>query len=332
MNLFVLQHLSYLSYFDLPDKDVENVREFVQYYANKKENKRDVLLQDMKAAPYQQIQIIDYVNDNEDSGLVLYHFLWQHQHIVVFRGSESYRKKKSADGWQDWSDNVDTLFEKPTYQQQKALDYVDLLQDGPLILSGHSKGGNLAMYCACAMKHTDNVSLMVSFNAPNLPRSMIKRYQKQINTLNKRKAIVHIENEYDIVSSLFLPLTKPSYVKSQVEFQGLKDIGAVHLLDDLKDNGVSFVYVKQKQELARQVYCLFNEVIMRLPKEELQVLVKPLYLYYYADTSIEELCNSLMELIPHYEKLILHYLEHNVKKGVVHLERYSAKTLKELLN
>ena len=86
-------------------------------------------------------------------------------HYVAFRGTDS-----TIVGWRE---DFNMAFESPVPAQSAAVKYLNeaaALTDGPLILGGHSKGGNLAVYAAA---HADpmtqsRIRAVYSFDGPGL--------------------------------------------------------------------------------------------------------------------------------------------------------------------
>ena len=86
-------------------------------------------------------------------------------HCVAFRGTDS-----TIVGWRE---DFNMAFESPVPAQSAAVKYLNeaaALTDGPLILGGHSKGGNLAVYAAA---HADpmtqsRIRAVYSFDGPGL--------------------------------------------------------------------------------------------------------------------------------------------------------------------
>ena len=86
-------------------------------------------------------------------------------HYVAFRGTDS-----TIVGWRE---DFNMAFESPVPAQSAAVKYLNeaaALTDGPLILGGHSKGGNLAVYAAA---HADpmlqsRIRRIYSFDGPGL--------------------------------------------------------------------------------------------------------------------------------------------------------------------
>ncbi|MEF9920469.1 MAG: Mbeg1-like protein [Erysipelotrichaceae bacterium] len=308
MNLFVYQHLCYLAYFDvLKDALPMRVSSLATLYLKNKTYRKNQFLIEMTTSLYQEYWIMDYVNDNHKSGLVLYKISHKQDTILCFRGSES-GQTTNKEGWQDWEDNLDTLFEVATNQQTQALIYINKIDYENLILCGHSKGGNLALYCALKIKMEKLASLIyvITFNAPGISMYLKKQNSKRIQYLRKNQIVYQIENEYDLVSSLFLPIGNPYYVKTKNKIT-IDTLKKAHQLDSYKESGKGFVYVNHKKPIAISTYLLFNELLNRLPKEDIRILIQPIYYFLYFETSEEELYKKLQLNLNDYHKLIYWY-------------------------
>ena len=91
--------------------------------------------------------------------------------IVSFRGTDG-----TLVGWRE---NFNMAYESPVPAQVAALEYLQRIADkggGPLLLTGHSKGGNLALYAAA---HADEairrrVVAVYSFDGPGLDEDSMK--------------------------------------------------------------------------------------------------------------------------------------------------------------
>ena len=86
-------------------------------------------------------------------------------HYVAFRGTDS-----TIVGWRE---DFNMAFESPVPAQSAAVKYLKeaaALTDGPLILGGHSKGGNLAVYAAAHVSDTlqQRIRTVYSFDGPGL--------------------------------------------------------------------------------------------------------------------------------------------------------------------
>ena len=115
-------------------------------------------------------EIVNYVNENNRSGLVFYQFEDKTDCYLIYRGSELYDDVEHENGWEDWLDNLE-IWLGITQQQLRAMKYFNELKTSKrLHLIGHSKGGNLALFlgCACNEEKMAQIDEIVTFNAPGL--------------------------------------------------------------------------------------------------------------------------------------------------------------------
>ncbi len=86
-------------------------------------------------------------------------------HYVAFRGTDN-----TIVGWRE---DFNMAFESPVPAQSAAVRYLEKVAgqtDGPLILGGHSKGGNLAIYAAAhaGQEVQERIARIYSFDGPGL--------------------------------------------------------------------------------------------------------------------------------------------------------------------
>lgn len=111
---------------------------------------------------------------------------------IVFKGTEG------STG--EWGDNFKGLYESDTPDQKAANDYVNKMAEGGdyhITVSGHSKGGNKAMYTAVT---NPNVDECYSFDGQGFGSDFMNKYTSQIAA---NRAHIHAYNyEGDFVSAL----------------------------------------------------------------------------------------------------------------------------------
>lgn len=307
MNLFHLRALAYLSYFDLPDPAWigRSVKALAEWLLKQKAYKKDEHLALLTGYIYQQVVIEDYQNENETTGLAVYLFQYRDEHLFVFRGSESYHEGSEATGWQDWEDNFDTIFNENTIQERAALKFVNRHNNlNHITLCGHSKGGKLAVYTSLKTDDpmNDRVDMVVGFNAPGILPEMKKQYHSRIQSPAYQKKVYLLDNEYDIVSALFYPVVKPTFIKSKIKGDTLENVLKAHGLFEYEEDGMSFVTVPHRAAFAREVHFLFDTLLTRLTPQELRVLTLPAFAYFALDTPLEAFVRYLLSVLQQNQK------------------------------
>lgn len=121
--------------------------------------------------------------------------------IVAFKGTS---------GAEEWIDNVEGLIATDTKCQMDALDYIESLKYSSIIVTGHSKGGNKAMYVAIT---SDKVERCVAYDGQGFSREFIDKYGEQIQ--EKGDNISNYSLSTDYVHALMFPVpnSKQIYCK-----------------------------------------------------------------------------------------------------------------------
>lgn len=142
--------------------------------------------------------------------------------IVAFRGSEPMEDIKY---WNDWSNNLSTMYKLQSPQQAEAKKYMDKLLSqqtdlSSLYLTGHSLGGNLALYSSFTLpeQQRDKLVTVTTFNAPGFNQDVIDRYQNAINSLITQGKMTEYRNDGDIVPALFINPSEGVYLKSSFKW------------------------------------------------------------------------------------------------------------------
>lgn len=220
-----------LTYFDIEEyQKGMRIFDFIQECMMKTDNLsvffKNILeyLKKYDLSVLKDLNIVDYVNDNQKSGIVYYCFEDNEDCYVVFRGSELLDPIIHENGWCDWIDNLE-IFLGITKQQLKAYEYFKNIHTNKRIhLIGHSKGGNLALFIGIVSSEErfSQIEEIITFNAPQFQLNQMNMYEKRLNDKCLIDKIISIENEMDFVSSLFDSIKKPIYILSN--YQGSKGI------------------------------------------------------------------------------------------------------------
>ncbi len=165
-------------------------------------------------------------------------------HYVAFRGTDS-----SIVGWRE---DFNMAFESPIPAQEAAVRYLNesaALTQGPLILGGHSKGGNLAIYAAA---HADpilqsRIQRIYSFDGPGLDDATVAsegyaNIARRIRSFVPNQSVIGLllayHPEYTVVKSDGVSLLQHDLFSWQVLGTGLVTVTELDVSSQLVDQTV----------------------------------------------------------------------------------------------
>ena len=121
---------------------------------------------------------------------------------VACRGTEGF--SLDYDSRKDVAADIELTVSLQTSQQKEMEKFVrDLEKDNynSYSFTGHSLGGNLAMYGAICLSNPDKLGTCVTFNAPGFNSAFLRRYAVKISRIEDR--MISFQNERDCVSEAF---------------------------------------------------------------------------------------------------------------------------------
>jgi len=147
---------------------------------------------------------------------------------LVFRGT--------GGTYEAWHDNVTGEYEADTKLQKLAGDFVkyECSEYKSLVVTGHSKGGNLAQYVT--VTNGDRIERCISFDGQGFGRDFLNKYSKEIKEAGPKITSVSAYNDY--VNILLYGIAGSSlYVKNKGI--GIDGHSSGSLLDSVvfKENG-----------------------------------------------------------------------------------------------
>ncbi|MGO4921687.1 DUF2974 domain-containing protein [Bifidobacterium choerinum] len=94
--------------------------------------------------------------------------------VIAFRGTD--------DSLVGWKEDFNMAYRYPVPAQKHAADYLEqvaALWDGDIILTGHSKGGNVSVYAAMNAHDDvkDRIRHIYSFDGPGFPPDVVRSYE-----------------------------------------------------------------------------------------------------------------------------------------------------------
>lgn len=201
-------------------------------------------------------------------------------HYVAFRGTDS-----SLAGWHE---DFNMAFESPVPAQSAAVAYLNAIAaetDGPLLLGGHSKGGNLAVYAAA---HADEatqarIHAVYSFDGPGLDDATMAsegyaRIARRIRSFIPQQSVVGLlmsyHPEYTVVRSDGVGLMQHNGFTWQVLGTGFVAVTELDVSSQVVDSTVhawlSRVSPEQRRRFVSIIFGVLEATGANTTKELLQ--------------------------------------------------------------
>lgn len=192
----------------------------------------------MSSIRYEDLRVFDFSSrfaayDEQFAALA---FCFEDTTIVCFRGTDG--------TYTGWYESFQLALDTPVKGQTNACAFLKDVADrtnGPLIICGHSKGGNLAEYAAALLANCDEefavrAAAVVSFDGPGLPPEIrnlegYKRIEPVVVTFIPQSSVVGNVHEH--------PKGSVTYVKSTGNF------AQQHIAYNWKTKGTRFVAAPQ---------------------------------------------------------------------------------------
>jgi len=217
---------------------------------------------------FRDIVVEDFVTDiSVDESKTFYGITYR---ISRFKLFVAYR---GTDGsLVSWKENFQTLYKFPTPGQTQAKQYLEKALARPfvkVVVAGHSKGGNLAVYAATFAheKYKKRIDTVYSFDGPGYVVDITK--YPGYETIKDK--IVGFIPEECVVGKLMNPPYMQYVIKS--DNKGVYQ----HAMPSWKVKGSSFEIAKSTNALSKDLSDKLNNWISKLPREEVERLVDELF-------------------------------------------------------
>lgn len=207
-------------------------------------------------------------------------------HQIVFRGTDD-----SVIGWKE---DFQLTYSREIPAHRSAMTFLeDHLPNlsGCITVSGHSKGGNLALYSAVQSSTAlrEKISELLLLDSPGLMKSLLEKPSYQ-----ELKAKMTVIRPQDSVVGVMLYWDRPAQLVA-AEGIGFAQHNALTWEVDLTTN--DFVYVDQPTDLSQRLEETFQEWIETLPNQELKQ-VCDLVFDTILDSGIESLDDIGIQALP----------------------------------
>lgn len=185
--------------------------------------------------------------------------------VVAFKGTT---------GAEEWADNALGLNQADTQNQLEAAEFIESLPYSDITVTGHSKGGNKAMYVTLV---TDKVSRCVSFDGQGFSKEFLDKYWAEIQTRGGN--IKNFSLSTDYVHLLMFPVPNAQQIYCQGygvgNFLENHCPAAFFTVDEngnllMEQNGqLHFTIVEKEAEAIRTAHELTTFLMNNASKEEL---------------------------------------------------------------
>lgn len=207
-------------------------------------------------------------------------------HQLVFRGTDD-----SVIGWKE---DFQLTYSREIPAHRSAMTFLEEHLpnlSGCITVSGHSKGGNLALYSAVQSSTAlrEKISELLLLDSPGLMKSLLEKTSYQ-----ELKAKMTVIRPQDSVVGVMLYWDRPAQLVA-AEGIGFAQHNALTWEVDLTTN--DFVYVDQPTELSQRLEETFQEWIETLPNQELKQ-VCDLVFDTILDSGIESLDDIGIQALP----------------------------------
>ncbi|MFC3928092.1 Mbeg1-like protein [Streptococcus caprae] len=224
------------------------------------------LLDAVLASPrYQDLHFGNYINDistefEKQFAAIVMSFPSQEHTQVVFRGTD--------DTLIGWKEDLNMTYMSEIPAQRSAKRYLaQILEsvEGPIIVSGHSKGGNLALFASSSILESlqNKVSEIYLFDSPGLHPWYLETYgYRQI------RHKLRVYRPYESVVGVMLALDIEPRIVASAE-KGF----AQHIMMSWEVEDHDFVRLEEESAFSQALQQTFSDWMASYSKQELKIMV-----------------------------------------------------------
>jgi len=205
---------------------------------------------------------LDYKQEKQFSAVT--YQIDEHTHYISYRGTDT--------TFVGWKEDFNMAFKSPIPSQEEGVDYLNTvgkLTEGDIIIGGHSKGGNIAVYSAmkCLPEVQDRIKKIYSHDGPGFKDSIFstpeyERIKDRINKLLPQSSIVGM-----------LLQTQESYVVIKSARSGIMQHDPFSWVIEDDD----FNYVNNISNSSLNINKALNEWLANLSEEKREVFIDTLF-------------------------------------------------------
>ncbi len=294
VDALILSRISYIPFDGIVSENIDDkmtIENAAKLFAEREENhkmicwKGDLDFIEMlpKCDRFKNMKLSGYINIIEPKKQMQFSAVIiemdENKHFISFRGTDT-----SVVGWQE-DFNMYYMFPLPS--QARAKEYLENAASnlkGTLILGGHSKGGNLAVYSSafCCKKIQDRILTVYNHDGPGFDKKVItqdgfKAITNKIRTYVPQSSIIGMmlehQEEFTIIKS-----NQKGFMQHDIYTWEVNKNGFIHLntmsgtsifFDHTLNDFVSNLSIDQRKEFVEGLFSLlentedktFNEIL-----------------------------------------------------------------------
>lgn len=278
----------------------------------------DLLVAVKDSIRYSNLIVSDYYEEKDFSlekqyASITFH-LDNYNHIVVYRGTD-----RSIVGWKE---DFNLTYVKETPSQKTAKKYLNKIltkYKGKFIITGHSKGGNLAVYAGChaPVYFTHKLKYFYNFDGPGYDFQIVNAKPFE----NNKHKIINLYPKDSIIGMIFHTFGKKSFIKVTIPGIVSHDLRLWKVNDDCFDEGKqtgfsAFVYQTINSWVSQATYSDRKKIVNLLfglvnIDGEVNLKTSPIKTY----EAIKSIVNKYHKIDEEDRKLIIDQFTNLIKSG-----------------
>lgn len=216
---------------------------------------------------FSDVKMWGYVNDvdhsNEKQFSAICFTIEDGTTFVAYRGTD--------DSIIGWKEDFNMAIYTPIPAQKEAVDYLEKMHKkvkGPIIVGGHSKGGNLAVYSSINASNSvkKRINKIYNFDGPGFKDDFIS--QNDIKTIDK---IINILPENSIIGRIFDIIGRYEIVNSTNKGIMQHDAFSWSVMS------CDFVYASEFTEQSDEFHIILKKWVSKMSKDEVVEIIETLH-------------------------------------------------------
>ncbi len=142
--------------------------------------------------------------------------------VICCRGSDAMNLNPLDKGntLNDWvGADLSLAWDEQTTQQEEMKLFMESYKNyHNITITGHSLGGNLAMYAAVTWPYPEKIAAVYAYDGPGFNQAFMSEHNEQITRMNEK--IYNFQQEHDLVSSSLISIGNVIILDTTIEYNG----------------------------------------------------------------------------------------------------------------